>query len=321
MSKTVIILLIIAAAFVILGTAIFVITATSVGWDFTKLGTGNYETNAYDITEEFTDISIKTDTADIVFMLSDDEKCKVTCYEEAKVKHSVFVSDGVLTVDMVDTRKWYDYISINFSSPKITVYLPEAEYFSLKIEENTGDIEIPNEFRFENINISVSTGNVECYASATGDIKIATSTGNICAEKISAASLNASVSTGKVTVSESTITGDVKVSVSTGKAVLSNVACRNVISSGSTGDIFLKNVIATEKFSIERSSGDVTFESSDAAEIFVETSTGDVEGTFLSDKVFITKASSGDVKVPESITGGKCKITTSSGDISIKIKK
>ena len=103
----------------------------------------------------------------------------MNCYEETKVKHSVFVSNGVLMVDMVDTRKWYDHIGIHFSSPKITVYLPEVEYASLKIDESTGDIELSGAFRFENIDISVSTGDVMCYASATGDIKIAASAGDI----------------------------------------------------------------------------------------------------------------------------------------------
>ncbi len=340
MSKKVKIWLIIASVLVILGTAISVVAIASVGWGFTKLNTKNYKTNTYDITEEFTDISIKTDTAGIAFLPSDDEKCKVVCYEEAKTGHAVSVSDGVLTVSMVDERKWYDYIGMHFNFPMITVYLPKNEYSSLVIDESTGNIDIEKEFTFESIDISVSTGDVECYASAKKNVKITASTGDIYVKNISAASLNASVSTGKITVSDSTFEGDVKANVSTGKTVLGEVKCKNVISRGSTGNVSLKDVFATGEFSIKRSTGDVEFESSyagkiyaetssgdvefeasDAGEIYVKTSSGDVEGSLLSNKVFIIDTSLGDIDIPRSITGGRCEITTSSGDISIKIKK
>ncbi|MBQ7315332.1 MAG: DUF4097 family beta strand repeat protein [Clostridia bacterium] len=319
MSKTMKTWLIVAASLVVIGLIAFAVIMTINDWDFTKLGTGKFETSTYELNEEFCNISIKTDTADIVFVPSDDEKCKVVCYEAENVKHSVSVADGVLTVNVVDTRKWYEYIGINFGAPKITIYLPEAEYASLIIEERTGDIEISNDFKFESIDVSVSTGDVKCYASAAEAIKIAASTGDISVADISVDLLELSISTGNVTVSGVTCEGDVKVGVSTGKVSLSDIVCQSVISSGSTGDIFLKNVIAAEKFSIKRSTGCVKFDGSDAAEIFVETDTGDVEGSLLTDKVFITKTDTGDISVPSSITGGRCEITTDTGDIKITI--
>ena len=60
------------------------------------------------------------------------------------------------------------------------------------------------------------------------------------------------------------------------------------------------------------------FKDIDAATIVARTDTGDIEGTILSDKVFMAKADTGDVKVPESLTGGACKLTTDTGDITIK---
>ena len=41
-----------------------------------------YETNTYEVDKASSDISITTDTADIIFALSEDGKCKVECYEE-----------------------------------------------------------------------------------------------------------------------------------------------------------------------------------------------------------------------------------------------
>jgi len=83
----------------------------------------------------------------------------------------------------------------------------------------------------------------------------------------------------------------------------------------------LKNVNAAEKFSIERSTGDVKFDGCDAAEVFVKTDTGDVTGTLLSEKVFIVETDTGKVDVPKTVNGGRCEITTDTGDINISIKQ
>jgi len=309
--------LIIAASLVLIGCIVFGGVMTMLKWDFTKLSTGKYETHNYEIDESFNNISIVADTADILIVPSENQKASVVCHEQKNVKHSVTAKDGALVIEAVDTRKWYEYIGIGFGTPKITVYIPRGEYGALFVKSDTGNVEIPKEFKFETIDISESTGNVTNYASALEYIRIKTSTGNICVENTSAKTLDLSVSTGMITVSNVACEGEVKIEVSTGKTNLTNIECKNVLSNGDTGDIFLKNVIVTEKFSIERSTGDVKFDRCDAAEIFVKTDTGDVRGSLLSDKVFIVQSDTGNVDVPKTTTGGKCEITTSTGDINI----
>jgi DUF4097 and DUF4098 domain-containing protein YvlB len=98
------------------------------------------------------------------------------------------------------------------------------------------------------------------------------------------------------------------------------VECRNLKSDGATGDLSLDNVIAAEVFRIERSTGDVDFEGCDAAEITVTTDTGHIRGSLLSDKVFIAETDTGRVDVPHTTTGGKCQLTTDTGNIKISIR-
>ncbi len=321
MSKITKIWLIIAVSFVLIGCIVFGGVMTMLKWDFTKLSTDKYETNDYEIAENFNNISIITDTADILFMPSENQKTSVVCHEQKNAKHSVTTKDGTLVIEAVDTRKWYEHIGINFSTPKITVSIPQDEYGALFVKSSTGNVEIPKDFKFENIDISESTGNVTNYASASENIIIKTSTGNIRVENVSAGTLDLSVSTGGVAVSNVTCEGDIKIKVSTGKTNLTNIDCKNVVSNGDTGAISLKNVIAAEKFSIERSTGDVKFDGCDATEIFVETDTGDVRGSLLTDKIFIVQTDTGNVDMPKTATGGKCEIATSTGDINIRIKK
>ena len=164
--------LLVATALVLLGGILFAGVMTKLDWDFMKLSTVKYETNIYEISEAFDGISISTDTADIVFEPSVDGKCTLACYEDENAKHSVAVENNVLVVKINNQKTWHDYIGFCFGSEKITVYLPKAEYASLLIQNNTGDIEIPNAFTFKDADISLSTGDVHFCASASENIKI-----------------------------------------------------------------------------------------------------------------------------------------------------
>lgn len=313
--------IIVAASLILVGCIIFGGFMTALKWDFSKLSTAKYENNQYNITAAFKDIAIITETSDIEFKYSEDKSVKVICYESAKIRHTVGVMDNVLSIKYNDTRKWYDYISLNFKMPKITIYLPKGEYGVLSVKSSTGDIEIPSGYNFESINVSQSTGDISCEASARGDIKLKTTTGDIEVENATIGSLSLAVTTGDIEVSDVEATGDIIIDVTTGEADIVNTRCNDVISSGSTGDIMLKSVVADETINIKRSTGDIKFDDCDASELIIETSTGDVSGTLLSDKVFITKTDTGSIKVPESVNGGKCKITTDTGNIKIEVKK
>ncbi len=311
--------LIIATSFVLIGCVAFVGVMTMLGWDFTKLSTVKYETNTHEIAEAFQRISIQTDTSDIVFALSEDGKCRVVCYEKEKRKHTVSVQGDTLSIRAQKRRSWKDYIGFNFKTPKITVYLPQAEYQSLLIDGSTGDIEMPNTFQFKNADISVNTGSVRFFASASERIKIKTDTGDICVENVQAGALDLSVSTGDVKALGIRCDGTMTVGVSTGDANLDDIVCKNFTSSGNTGDISLYHVIAEEKFSIERSTGDIFFDGCDAGEIFAKTDTGNITGSLLTSKVFIVEASTGRCRVPKTVTGGRCEIYTDTGDIQITV--
>lgn len=318
-SKAIMVWLIVAASLVVGGCLIIGGVMVASRWDFKNLSTIKYETNEHQIKEDYKNISVFTDTTDIVFVPSESTETKVVCYEGRKEKHSVRVVDGTLVIERINTKKWYDYIGIGFGSPKITVYMPAEEYGALLVKSSTGDTEIAKDFKFASIDVSESTGNVKSAASVSGEVKIKTSTGYITLENMSAGSIDLSVSTGNVVASGIACAGSIEIEVSTGKTYLTDVTCKTLESEGDTGDITLKNVVAGERFSIERSTGDVKFEGCDAAEIFVKTDTGDVEGTLLSDKVFVVNTDTGKVSVPNSIVGGRCQIETDTGDIKITV--
>lgn len=319
MDKTTKIILIVAASLTIIGSIIFCGAMSALKWDFSKLSTVSYETRQYEIRENYKNITIITDTADILFVPSENSETRVECFEQQNVAHQVTVKEDTLVISVEDTRKWYEYIGIGLKIQKITVYIPQGPHGALSIKSSTGDVEIPRDFTFKSIDVVEDTGDVRNFAPAAEYICIKTSTGDIYTENVFAGEISLAVSTGKVTASGLTCDGDVTVKVSTGKTNITDVECRNFISIGSTGGLAMKNVLASEKFSIERDTGNVIFDGCDAADIFVETDTGDVKGTLLTEKVFLVETDTGNVDVPRTTTGGRCEITTDTGDIKISV--
>ncbi len=297
MNKKITLWLIIAGVLIVIGGVIFVATMAANNWDFSKMSSSKFETNTHTVTEEFDGISINTNTSDVRFVLSEDGEAKVECYEKSSVKHSVSVRGGKLVVEAVDNSKWHEWIW-SFGLPTITVYLPETEYSSLTVQTDTGDVELPHGFRFGSVELSTTTGDIDCFASADS-MKIAVTTGDICVE-------NALVET-------------LSLSLTTGKTELKNVACENLTIGGTTGNIELDGVIASEKILVELSTGDVRLNGCDGAELFIKTSTGNVKGSLLTEKIFFASSDTGRVDVPKATTGGTCEIRTSTGDIRITI--
>ena len=297
MRKVTKIWLIVSLALVGFGGLVFTVVMSALGWDFKRLNTVEYEKNSYEITEEFHGILVTADTADVRLVLANDGGCRVVCNESEQEKHAVSVVDGVLKIEALRARAWTDYIGVGLGETSVTVYLPKAEYASVSLQATTADITVDKEFTFTALEIAVTTGDVECFASAQ-TLKITTSTGDISVE-------NASV-------------GSVDLSVTSGETELKNLTCESLFSKGNTGDIELENVVVSGKLEIVRTTGDVEFERVDGGEIVVKTSTGDISGTVLTQKEFIAKSNTGKVRVPKT-TGGRCELTTDTGDLEVSI--
>lgn len=318
MGKKFIIWLIVAVALILLGVAVFANAMNGLQWDFSKLSTEEYQTNEYALTQPFQNITVSTDTADVIFVKAIDGKATVTCHEHENEKHTVEIVDGTLMVQLSESKNWHDYIGIYTGTPKITVSLPGEQYGALSVRTSTGDVQIPKNFKFESMDVTGSTGDISSAASVSGNVQIETSAGDIHLQDISASTL--------------------KLTVSTGDIELANIHCQAVITQGDTGSISLENTAATENLSIARTTGDVELtgcntaqlfvktdtgdvelQRSDAGEIFIETNTGDVKGSLLTEKIFIANSDTGRIDVPKTTAGGKCEITTETGDVQIKI--
>ena len=301
MSRTAKIWLIIAGICVILGPAL-IIGATAAAGGGNLFNAQKYETVTHEIGSTFDQIAVDTDITDVTIATANEKQCRVECSEPEKMKHTAEVENGTLVIRSSDSRQWYEHLfSFASHSPKVVIYLPQSAYASLQIDTHTGDVTIPSGFTFDTLTVNNNTGDVECSASVTKTLTVKEDTGDISLSCPNAGELDITASTGDIDVTSAKVKGTVSVK-------------------SSTGDITLTDTVAEKKFQIESSTGDVGFKGCDAADIKVKTSTGDVTGTLLSDKIFVTDTSTGDVKVPQTSSGGRCEISTSTGDILINLK-
>jgi DUF4097 and DUF4098 domain-containing protein YvlB len=309
-----------AAVLLVLGLIICGVTLCVLGFNFGKLGTVKFVTKTYNVSEDFRNISIDADIEKVAFVLSNDGKCKVVCREEENNPHNVKVQGYTLTIEREYKHTWqFTNIGVLTETPEITVYLPDNMYEALTIDADTGNVDIPGDFTFDSISVTLDTGNARCLASAEGDIYIKTDTGHIAVSNLTAAEMQLASDTGRIEVSNVGVKENMNIEEDTGRVTMENVTCKNLTSNGDTGDLIMTNVIASGKFKMERSTGDIEFDGCDAETIYIETDTGDVSGTLLTNKIFLIETDTGKMNVPKTITGGRCEITTDTGNITIEI--
>ncbi len=271
----------------------------AINFDFTRLTTYEFQTTTYEVYDDFENIFINVETATVTFAPSEDDVCKIVCFEEEIRKHAVEMKNGTLIIEAVNTGKWYDYIGISFQTPIVTVYLPKDIYTSLAVSTKTGNVEVPDRYHFDTVTIMGTTSNISCYASVSKSIEMQTTTGNIAIGAIE--------------------TETVKLFATTGDIVAKDIACYHMTAKSSTGYIYLENVVAKESIEAENTTGGIQFYGCDAADIKVKTSTGNVWGTLLSEKIFVAETGTGRVNVPKTTSGGICEIATGTGNIDIEI--
>ena len=90
--------LIAAGILVLVGCLLLAVVMSGIKWNFTKLATTQYETNRYEFSEAWEDLSIYTETANVILKPATDGKTSVVCCEQENAKHTVTVKDGTLRV-------------------------------------------------------------------------------------------------------------------------------------------------------------------------------------------------------------------------------
>lgn len=272
-------------------------------FDFGGLNNMNYEKTIYTVTEEFDNIKLRSAECDVFLSSSDDENCTVHCAESDKIRHQVSVENKTLEIIRTDESKWYEHIGV-FWGPQaysITIYLPQKLYDELYISSVSGDITVPDAFKFNTVNLKNTSGDINFESETANGISAKTVSGDINIKNICGGSAKID-----------TVSGDIN---------FSNSRVSEISFSNTSGDVIVRDVTADKNFTIHTTSGDALLSDCDAPDIKIKSISGDISGTLLSEKKFSASSVSGNIRIPDSRSDTqKCEISTTSGNIRISLK-
>lgn len=293
----------------------------SADFNFKEFSNVNYVTNTYEITEPFTDISVSTSDLDINLIPSKDSSCKIICKETDKALHNVDVVNNTLTIEENNSLEWFEYIRIGFywENTQIDIYLPENEYNNLKLNCSSGEINVHDSFGFDNAEVYVSSGDINFSGDVKNELSASASSGNITLGNLSADTVNASVSSGDIRCRNFSNISKIEASATSGDLTFENCESDYFRLETTSGETELSRCTAGYEMHIESTSGEIELDRCDAQTLELESTSGDISGTLLTEKIFEAGTNSGEIDVPDTVSGGKCEVNTTSGDIEFEV--
>lgn len=275
--------------------------------------------NKYDVEEDFSDLYVSTVSSDVKILPSDDGTTYVKTKDRDKISHEVKVDDGKLSVELIDSRAWYDHIIPFFGNTVIEIYLSGENYSQLDINATTGNALVSECFTFEKgIFIEQTTGNIDLKCDSQGDTKLTITTGSVDLNGVDTKSLEITTSTGSMKL-EGVNTDSLDINTTTGSVKLEGVNTDSLDINTTTGSIRVNNSYCKNTTKIETSTGSVRLDRFDSKDIFIETTTGSVHGKLMSAKVFDVDTTTGSIDIPENGEGGTCYIRCTTGSVNISI--
>ncbi len=254
-------------------------TAAARGFDFGNMLDKKYEVKTYEVSEGFDSMAFDLDIEDVNFQISNDGKTRVMCSEDDRFRHDVKVDGNCLKVHTNNTRRWFDNIGIVRNSPKITVVMPQKEFQTIDFVGDTSDLDIDG-ISTKSMKIEVDTGDIDIKnSSVMGDFRVKTSTGDVNLTEVKSANLYFDTDTGDITLEHALSQGVLDIKTSTGDVDLNDIDSSTGKIETDTGDVS-GNILTSKIFYAKTSTGDVNVPTSTQGGIYnITTSTGDIEIT------------------------------------------
>lgn len=304
-------------------------------YDLSALDTNEHEARNYKMDKKFSNIKI-SDSSNTVRILPTKEKtCRVDCYESKDTHYDVRVENETLSITRRDRHGFINFVVFDFENHALTVYLPEREYGDIDISTSSGDVEFGGAFTADKVNIDTASGDMKVSTltckkltanGASADIELntvnceelsaKTASGEIEFDDVTARELSVRSTSGGIELDDVTAR-ELSVSSTSGDIDLRNVRTDSLKTTTSSGEVELENVLVDGKMSLESTSGDIGLERCDAAELKISSTSGSVYGSLLTGKTFIAHSTSGDIDIPRTDNGGRCEVSTTSGDITL----
>ena len=215
-----------------------------------------------------------------------------------------FSEDKVLNISRRDLRPWYEKIGINVGTEadQIVLFLDDLHFDALEITTSSGRFWLMSEAEIK-------------------EVQIHTSSGELFVRDLMSNSLTMKSTSGDIYI-QTSLCDQVLAETTSGEISLSSVHAQDFLHAMTSSGKISANMASASNLTMETTSGEIEFSELDAIiSIVLETTSGDIEGSLSSGKRFTAKSTSGSIHVPSDAFGGaQCIVTTTSGDIEIKVE-
>ena len=262
----------------------------------------NREKVVTEITDGFENIEIDEVSDDIIIMPSEDGKVIVETWDGDMQYHDVGVEDNTLKITFRNKGSYITF-DLDFMEDeedyKTVIYLPAGEYKDFSINGTSSDVEIPDIYTFEDVSISLVSGDIRDSAYTTGTLNINTTSGEVDDLNINGISADINTVSGNINISSCNVSGSIDIDVTSGDVTL--------------------NDVTTSAANINSVSGDITFNGFESGATNIDTTSGNINATLIGNYKINTDTVSGNVSIGcDNLTdGASFDVSTVSGDITI----
>lgn len=278
-------ILIIAFCFILLGIGLYVAAIAQ---------TGRFNLNSQVFSSDYTlpksfysdeevqSLHITEIDCHIQILPAEDNRVAVTWTDTPLCSHDVRLEDGRLEITAKNTAKGMSHLfSFDIEQCNLTIYLPAGIYGESHISSVSGDIIIPAEFQFRDLDVETVSGCVSLSCAVEENLDLDTTSGEISLEGIRPRSLE-----------------------------LDSIS----------GEVLLTDLAVSEFSKLNTVSGDIQLMGFDSPRLICETVSAMVSGTILSPRNIRTDTTSGTIRISDRCAyGTDWQISTVSGDIDISV--
>lgn len=273
-------ILITAGGLIVIG-AVIVAAAVALGGTYK----GDTQRHTETITDKVSKIDISANADDINIIASDTDSIRIAYNEGKNKQYDIKQENGTLylTPAKEGTRKWYDYININFNDElnKINIEIPEFLKPDMRLNSNYGDISLSG--IGGNLTINSDCGDIDIQGGKLDNLSCEASYGDVEIENTEAKDISIIADCGDIDAER--ISGNIKANVKKGDIDIEYITAENITLSSELGDISCAIAGQESDYNIaaETKLGDCNVRNRTGGKynLNVNTDMGDVEVRFL----------------------------------------
>ena len=298
MNKAMKMILILGGIFLLLGACLFGAAVWMIGGEFDRLSDTVVEQTRYNEPEgaAFDTVVLDFENSDVQIVFDPESTHLSIDYpllysRDGTPKNEVTVTETDGSVVIREKIIWYrQWLSWNFTSPKVTVILPANRTYDLNICTDNGDINLDTgDQKYANApcntsNVLLETDNGAigmidtAVLNCTGHVTCTTANGRIALGTVNAARLTAKTDNGEVYLTGGTIGGEASFTSNNGELRIGGgLTAQHVQMETDNGAILVGGDVTAEGFVAETDNGNIRiFGSLDAQSITLISDVGDI---------------------------------------------